>query len=124
MIEASEKEMNKSLKEIQEHTSKQIEDFKEETNKSLKDIQENTIKQMKEIDKTEQDLNVEIEEIKKTQTEGILEVENLGKRKGTTDTSITNKIQRIKGNILGVEDTVEEIDTSVKENAKSKKLLT
>ena len=124
MIEASEKEMNKSLKEIQEHTSKQIEDFKEETNKSLKDIQENTIKQMKEIDKTEQDLNVEIEEIKKTQTEGILEMENLGKRTGTTDTSITNRIQRIKGNILGVEDTVEEIDTSVKENAKSKKLLT
>ena len=43
---------------------------------------------MKELNKTAQDLRVEIEAIKKTQTEGILEVENLGKREGTTDRSI------------------------------------
>jgi uncharacterized protein YllA (UPF0747 family) len=43
-----------------------VEVFKEETNKSFKDIHENTIKQMKEINKTVQDLNVQIEEIKKT----------------------------------------------------------
>ena len=34
---------------------------------------------MKEINKTVQDLKIEIEAIKKTQTEGILEMENLGK---------------------------------------------
>jgi hypothetical protein len=33
---------------------------------------------VKEINKTVQDLKVEIEAIEKTQTEGILEVENLG----------------------------------------------
>ena len=34
----------------------------------LKEIQENTIKQMKEINKTVQDLKMEIEEIKNTHT--------------------------------------------------------
>ena len=47
-----------------------IEALKEEVNKSLKDIQENTVKQGKEINKTVQDLKMEIESIKKTQTEG------------------------------------------------------
>ena len=35
---------------------------------------------------------MEIESIKKTQTEGILEMKNLGKRTGTTDSSITRRI--------------------------------
>ena len=56
-----------------------IDTSKEETNKSLKEIQENTIKQVKEMNKTVQDLKMEIEAIKKTQTEGILEMENLRK---------------------------------------------
>jgi hypothetical protein len=38
-----------------------------------------------------QDLKMEIEAIKKTQTEAILEMENIGKRTGTTDISITNR---------------------------------
>ena len=37
-----------------------IEALKEEVNKSLKDIQENTVKQGKEINKTVQELKVEI----------------------------------------------------------------
>ena len=49
--------------------------FKEMMNKSLKALKENAIKQVKEINKTAQDLNVETEAIKKTQTEGILEIE-------------------------------------------------
>ena len=57
-----------------------IEALKEEISKSLKETEENTIKQVKEINKTVQDLKMEIEAIKKTQTEGILEMENLGKR--------------------------------------------
>ena len=93
MIEAFKEEMNESLKEIQERagemaqllmarlTTKNIRNtgefnqtdrgFKEET-KFLKDIQENTIKQVKEINKTVQDLKVEIEAIQKIQTYGIL----------------------------------------------------
>ena len=43
MIEAFKEEMNKSLKEIQEHIIKQIEVFEEEK-KSLKEIWENKIK--------------------------------------------------------------------------------
>ena len=49
MIEVFKKEMNKSLKETEENTIKQVEVFKEETNISLKEIQENKIKQVKEI---------------------------------------------------------------------------
>ena len=45
------KEVNNSLKEIQENTGKQVEIFKEETQKSLKELQENTIEQVKETNK-------------------------------------------------------------------------
>ena len=38
--------------------------------------------------------------------------------------SITNRGQEIEERISGVGDTVEEIDTAVKENSKHKKLLT
>ena len=44
-----------------------------------------------------------------------LEIEDLGKRSGFTDVSITNRIQKIEERNSGVEDTVEEIDTTVKE---------
>ena len=36
---------------------------------------------------------MEIEAIKNTQAEGIQEMENLGKQTGTTDTTITNRVQ-------------------------------
>ena len=48
----------------------------------------------------------------------------MGKRSGVIDASITNKIQEIEERISGTEDTIENIDTTVKENAKRKKLLT
>ena len=52
-------------------------------------------------------------------------MENLGKRSGITNVSITNRIQeKEEERISGVEDTIEEIDTTVKENSKHKKLLT
>jgi hypothetical protein len=41
-----------------------VEVFKEETNKSLKVIQENKVKLVKGINKTQKDLNMEIEAIK------------------------------------------------------------
>jgi uncharacterized coiled-coil protein SlyX len=79
---------------------------------------------VKELNKTIKDLKMKVETIKKSQRETTLEIENLGKRSGVTDVSITNRIQEIEERISGAEDTIENIDTTVKENAKSKRLLT
>jgi hypothetical protein len=48
MIEDFKKDINNSLKQIQENTGKQLETLKEETQKSLKESQKNTTKQVKE----------------------------------------------------------------------------
>lgn len=64
MIEDVKKDVNNSLKEIQ-NIGKQLEALKEETQKSLKELQENTINQAKGMDKTIQDLKMEIKTIKK-----------------------------------------------------------
>jgi uncharacterized coiled-coil protein SlyX len=79
---------------------------------------------VKDLNKVIQDLKEEVEAIKKTQMEANLEMENLGKRSGITDVSIINRMQEIEERISGVDDTIEEIDTTVKENSKHKKLLT
>jgi predicted nucleic acid-binding Zn-ribbon protein len=79
---------------------------------------------VKEFNKTIQGLKMEIETIKKSQKETTLEIENIEKRSGVIDTSITNRIQEIGERISGAEDTLENIDTTVKENEKCKKLLT
>jgi hypothetical protein len=79
---------------------------------------------MKEWNKTIQDLKMYIETLKKTQRETTLNMENLGKRSGVTGTSITNRMQVIEERFSGIEYTIENIDTIVKENTKSKKLLT
>jgi hypothetical protein len=76
---------------------------------------------VKERNKTVQDLKTELETIKKPQRDTTLELENLGKRSGVIDASITNRIQEIEERILGAEDIIENIDTRVKEKAKSKK---
>jgi hypothetical protein len=70
---------------------KMTEAFKEEMSKSLKGIQGNTIKQ--EMSKTIQDMEMGIEATKETQTDRILEMENLGKRTATTKASITSRVQ-------------------------------
>ena len=67
---------------------------------------------------------MEIETIKESQRETTLEIENLGNRSGIIDASLTNRIHEIEERISGAEDTIENIDTTVKENAKCKKLLT
>ena len=66
---------------------------------------------------------MEVETIKKTQIEGNTQMENLWKRSGNTDVSIINRIQEIEERISGVEDTGEEIDTTIKENSKHKNLI-
>ena len=78
---------------------------------------------MKELNKTIQDQKMDVETIKKSQRETTLELENLGKRSGVIDASITKRIQEIEERISGAEDTVENIDTTVKENTKKQKAL-
>ena len=65
--------------DLKSYLMRMIEAFKEEMNKSLKEIQKNTIKQVKEMSKTVQDLKMETEAIKKTQTEEFLGMENLAR---------------------------------------------
>ena len=65
-----------------------------------------------------------VETIEKSQRETNLEIEKLLKRPGIINASITNRIQEIEEIILDAEDTIENIDIAVKENAKCKKLLT
>ena len=50
-------------------------------------------------------------------------MENLGKWTGTTETSITNRIQEIKERISGAEDTIEEIDSSIKKTHQIQQIL-
>jgi IS30 family transposase len=47
-------------------------------------------------------------------------MENLGKKSGLTDASITNRVKEIEERISGIEN----IDIIIKENSKHKKLLT
>ena len=53
----------------------------------LKEKQENTSKQVMNMNKTILDLKREVDTIKKTQSEATLEIETLGKKSGTIDTS-------------------------------------
>jgi hypothetical protein len=64
---------------------------------------------------------MDVETIKKSQRKTTLELENLRKRLDVIEASITNRIQEIEERISGAEDTIENINTTVKENAKSKK---
>jgi predicted nucleic acid-binding Zn-ribbon protein len=69
---------------------------------------------VRELNKIFQDLKTEIETIKKSQKETTLEIENLGKRSRVIDASITNRIPEIEERILGAEDTIENINTTIK----------
>jgi hypothetical protein len=81
------------------------------------------IKQVKELNKTIHDIKVEIETIK-SQRKTTLDLKNLGKKSGVIDASINNRKQEIEERISGTEDTIENIDTTVKENAKCTMFLT
>jgi hypothetical protein len=123
-VEVVKKGINNSLKEKQENTDKQVELLKEETQKSLKESQENIMKHMIELNKTIQDLKVEVETIKKTQRETTVEIEILGKKSGAIDVSdISNRIQQIGDRNSGAEDSIENMDTTFKDNAQCKNIL-
>ena len=93
--------MYKFLKEIQEKTKTKL----EEINKSILKSEEKPIERKK---KSVQDLSMEIEAMKKTKTGGILEMEVLGKQRGSIGRNITNTIQE---GISGFEDIIDKIDT-------------
>ena len=61
---------------------------------------------------------------KKSQRDETGERKKKKKNLGEIDASISNRIQEIEQRISGTEDTIENIDTTVKENAKCKHLLT
>jgi chromosome segregation ATPase len=115
MVEDINKVFNNSLKEIQENTSKEL--------RVLIEKQENTSKEVMEMNKTILDLKREVDTIKKTQSEATLEIENQGKKSGTIDASITNRIQEMEERISGTKDSIENFGTTKKENAKCKKNL-
>ena len=116
MVEDIKKDFNNSLKEIQENTAKELQ--------VLTEKQENKSKQVMETNKTILDLKREVDTIKKTQSEATLEIETLGKKSGTIDLSISNRIQEMEERISGAEDSIENIGTTIKENGKCKKILT
>jgi predicted nucleic acid-binding Zn-ribbon protein len=70
------------------------------------------------MNKTIQHLKGEVDTIKKTQSEATLEIETLGKKSGTIDAGISNRIQEMEERISGEEDSIENIGTTTKENTK------
>jgi septation ring formation regulator EzrA len=76
------------------------------------------------LNKTIQDLKMAVEAIKKSQRETTLEIETLGKKSGNIDGNISNRIQEMEERISGAEDSIENMDTTTKENAKFKSIIT
>jgi hypothetical protein len=74
-----------------------------------------------ELNKTTQDLIIEMETMKKTQRETTLEIETLGKKPGSIDAIITNRIEEMEGRISGAEDSIENMDTTITENENAKR---
>jgi hypothetical protein len=116
MVEDIKKNFNNSFKETQENTAKELQ--------VLKEKEENTSKQVMEMNKTMLDLKREVDTIKKPQSVATLEIETLGKKYRTIDVSISNRIQKMEENISGAENSIENITTTIKDNAKCKKILT
>jgi hypothetical protein len=77
-----------------------------------------------ELNKIIQDLKMGVEAIKKSQRETTLKIEILGKKSGTIDATISNRIQEMEERMSGAEDSIENMVTIIKENAKCQKILT
>jgi hypothetical protein len=59
---------------------------------------------------------MELETIRKSQRETILEIEILGKKSSAIDGSISSRIEEMEERISGAEDSIENTDTTIKEN--------
>ncbi|ERE71789.1 putative transposase [Cricetulus griseus] len=89
MTETFKEETRKSLKEIEGKTSKKLHEMEEKTNQKIQEVnkslkeskesQEKITKQVKEALKTVQGMKAEIDTIKKTENEVMLERERLDK---------------------------------------------
>ena len=75
-------------------------------------------KQLSEIMKTFQDINVEIESSKKSQTDIKVKMKNLESQTKSSEESPTNTFQAMERRILSLEDKIEEVSILVKENVK------
>ena len=73
------------------------------------------------MNKTIKDLKREVDTIKKTKSEATLEIESLGKKTGTIDSSIRNRIQEMEERISGAEDSIENIGTTIKKIQNTKR---
>lgn len=67
-------------------------------------------------------MKMEIKSLKKNHKQGTLEMKNLGTWTGITEAIFTNRIQAMEERISGIEDTIEEVNTSVKENVEAEKI--
>lgn len=74
------------------------------------------------MSKTVQDKIIEIEPISKTQTERIMKMKNIGMWTRISETNFNNRRHDMEVRISDIEDAIKEMNTSFKENAKSKKL--
>jgi hypothetical protein len=74
-----------------------------------------------ELNKTIQDLKMEVETMKKTQRERNLEIETLGTKTGNIDVSISNRIQEMEVRIPGAEDSIENMGTHNQRKCKMQK---
>ena len=63
------------------------------------------------MNKTILDLKREVDTMKKTQSEATLDIETSGKKSGTIDAIISNRIQEMEERISGAEDSIENICT-------------
>jgi hypothetical protein len=121
LIEDVKKDINNSLKEIQENTGKQVEALKEKTQKSLKELQEN---------KTGEG----IEQKHPRSKHGNRNNKEITKGDNSRDRKPREEVRRHRckyhqqntrdRRISGADDTIENIDETIKEDAKCKKLLT
>lgn len=65
---------------------------------------------------------METETVKKTQTERLLEIKNLGLQTESTEAKLSNRVERWK-RVSDTEDTIEEMEMLNKEYVKSKDFL-
>ena len=116
-----EKKYNKKIEEMSKEMEEKYNKKVEEMSKFINDTQGNQEKTIKKVMETVQDLKTEKESMKKSQTEGRLDMENIGKQTETSGTSITNRLQEIEERISDYEDTIKKINALTKENRKSNK---
>lgn len=66
-------------------------------------------------------MKVEIESVKKNQSEEILEIKNLRTQIGISEATFINRIEEMEDRISGIKDKITETNILVRENLKSKK---